>query len=140
MPTFTENVGSFPRPVVLQAALKAYDADAITRKQLVHEQDGACRDSMKRMEAIGAPIVSDGEQRVSSFAAYLLTDTLAGTGLAGGLAGDRLGSTDDCGFLPFSIDVKPKHGSSDAARNVAFEKIRARVQCTRMASDALGVS
>ena len=36
---------------------------------------------------------------------------------------ERLGSTDDCGFSPFSIDVKPKHGSPDVARDIAFQKI-----------------
>ena len=36
----------------------------------------------------GAPIISDGEQRWSSFATYAITDTLAGTGLADHLAGD----------------------------------------------------
>jgi methionine synthase II (cobalamin-independent) len=51
----------------------------------------------------------------------------------------RLGSTDDCGFSPFSIDVKPKHGSPDAARDIAFEKIAARVKGTRMASEELGL-
>ena len=34
------------------------------------------------MEATGSPIVSDGEQRWSSFATYAITETLAGTGLA----------------------------------------------------------
>jgi methionine synthase II (cobalamin-independent) len=52
---------------------------------------------------------------------------------------ERLGSTDDCGFSPFSIDVKPKHGSPDVARDIAFEKIRSRVEGTRMASEKLGV-
>jgi len=84
----TENVGSLPRPVTLQAALADYDAGTITHDQLTHEQDAACRDSITRMEATGAPIVSDGEQRASSFATYPLTDTLAGTGLAPNLAGD----------------------------------------------------
>jgi len=51
----------------------------------------------------------------------------------------RLGSTDDCGFSPFSIDVKPKHGSPDAARDIAFEKIAARVKGTQMASEELGL-
>ena len=37
---------------------------------------------------------------------------------------ERLGATDDCGFSPFSRDVKPKHGSPDFARDVD-EKIRA---------------
>ena len=37
---------------------------------------------------------------------------------------ERLGSTDDCGFSPFSIDVKPRHGSPDLAREIAFKKYR----------------
>jgi len=52
---------------------------------------------------------------------------------------ERLGSTDDCGFSPFSIDVKPKHGSPDVARDIAFEKIKARVEGTKLASQQLGV-
>jgi len=88
MPIPTENVGSLPRPVILQAALADYNAGKINHDQLTHEQDAACRDSITRMEATGAPIVSDGEQRASSFATYPLTDTLAGTGLAPNLAGD----------------------------------------------------
>ena len=84
----TENVGSLPRPTTLQAALADYDAGKITHAQLTREQDAACRDSITRMEATGAPIVSDGEQRKSSFATYPLADTLAGTGLADHLASD----------------------------------------------------
>jgi methionine synthase II (cobalamin-independent) len=52
---------------------------------------------------------------------------------------ERLGSTDDCGFSPFSIDEKPNHGSPDYAREVAFQKIANRVQGTRMAAEKLGV-
>ena len=88
MPIPTENVGSLPRPAKLQAALADYDAGKINHDQLKKEQDAACRDSIERMEATGAPIVSDGEQRASSFATYPLTDTLAGTGLAENLAAD----------------------------------------------------
>jgi methionine synthase II (cobalamin-independent) len=51
---------------------------------------------------------------------------------------ERLGSTDDCGFSPFSIDVKPKHGSPDFARDVAFQKITSRVKGTQLASEQLG--
>jgi hypothetical protein len=53
---------------------------------------------------------------------------------------ERLGSTDDCGFSPFSIDEKPNHGSPDYARDVAFQKIKNRVGGTRMAAEKLGVS
>jgi methionine synthase II (cobalamin-independent) len=51
----------------------------------------------------------------------------------------RLGSTDDCGFSPFSIDKKPNHGSPDYARDVAFQKIANRVAGTKMAAEKLGV-
>ncbi len=88
MPIPTEPVGSLPRPMKLQEAIAAYDKGEITKEQLTAEQDAAARDSIERMEATGAGIVSDGEQRASSFATYPLTDTLAGTGLADNLAAD----------------------------------------------------
>ena len=52
---------------------------------------------------------------------------------------ERLGATDDCGFSPFSRDVKPKHGSPDFARDVAMQKIAARLEGVRLASEELGV-
>ncbi|MHB1568993.1 MAG: uroporphyrinogen decarboxylase/cobalamine-independent methonine synthase family protein, partial [Solirubrobacteraceae bacterium] len=64
------------------------DEGKISLEQLQAIQDAAAEDSIKRLEATGSPIVGDGEQRESSFATYNLTDTLAGTGLADGLAGD----------------------------------------------------
>jgi 5-methyltetrahydropteroyltriglutamate--homocysteine methyltransferase len=45
---------------------------------------------------------------------------------------DRLGTTDDCGFSPFSDDTS-------TSRDKAFEKIRARVLGTALASKALGL-
>ena len=83
----TEPVGSLPRPTKLQAAYAAYDAGKIKFEELQSEQEEAARDSIKRYEATGSPIISDGEQRWSSFATYPITDTLAGTGLAPNLAG-----------------------------------------------------
>lgn len=82
----TEPVGSLPRPMKLQEAYAAYDAGKIKKEELEAQQDAAARDSVQRMEATGSPIVSDGEQRWSSFATYPLTDTLGGTGLAKNLA------------------------------------------------------
>lgn len=43
----------------------------------------------------------------------------------------RLGTTDDCGFAPFADDTS-------TSRDVAFEKIRARVEGTRLAEERLG--
>ena len=44
---------------------------------------------------------------------------------------DQLGTTDDCGFAPFSDDTSTK-------RETAFAKIRARVEGTRLAEQILG--
>ena len=43
----------------------------------------------------------------------------------------QLGTTDDCGFAPFSDDVS-------TSRDTAFAKIRARVEGTALAGEALG--
>ena len=81
----TEPVGSLPRPSKLQAAYADYDKGKISKEDLEAEQDTAVKESIENMEAAGSPIVSDGEQRWSSFATYPITDTLAGTGLADNL-------------------------------------------------------
>ena len=83
----TEPVGSLPRPSLAQQAYAQYDAGEITRDQLEAEQDTAVKDSIEHQEQTGTPIISDGEQRWSSFATYAITDTLAGR-LADHLAGD----------------------------------------------------
>jgi methionine synthase II (cobalamin-independent) len=88
MPLPTELVGSLPRPRKLQDAYEAYDQGKIEFSELRKLQDEAAEDSIKRLEQTGEHYVTDGEQRESSFATYSLTDTLAGTGLAEGLAGD----------------------------------------------------
>ncbi len=44
----------------------------------------------------------------------------------------RLGTTDDCGFSPFADDTS-------TSRDVAFEKIRARIDGTRLAEERLGL-
>jgi 5-methyltetrahydropteroyltriglutamate--homocysteine methyltransferase len=46
---------------------------------------------------------------------------------------DQLGTTDDCGFAPFSDDTS-------TTRETAFAKIRARVEGTWMAEKVLGIS
>lgn len=84
----TEVVGSLPRPDALQKAYAAYDEGKISRDDLIKAQDRAVEDSLRRMAETGEPLITDGEQRASSFATYPLTDTLGGTGLAPTLAAD----------------------------------------------------
>ena len=88
MPIPTELVGSLPRPMKLQQAYADLDDGKITFEELQAEQDAAAEDSIRRLEETGEVLVTDGEQRESSFATYPITDTLAGTGLADNLAGD----------------------------------------------------
>jgi methionine synthase II (cobalamin-independent) len=64
----TEPVGSLPHPSTLQAAYAAYDEGKTDIAALEAEQDAVVRDSIERFEATGSPIISDGEQRWSSFA------------------------------------------------------------------------
>jgi methionine synthase II (cobalamin-independent) len=84
----TELVGSLPRPMKLQEGYQKLDDREINWEELQALQDEAAEDSVKRLEETGEPLVTDGEQRESSFATYPITDTLAGTGLADNLAGD----------------------------------------------------
>jgi 5-methyltetrahydropteroyltriglutamate--homocysteine methyltransferase len=44
----------------------------------------------------------------------------------------QIGGTDDCGFSPFAEDTS-------TSRDIAIEKIRARVAGTRLAAQRLGV-
>ena len=44
---------------------------------------------------------------------------------------EQLGTTDDCGFSPFGDDTS-------TSRETAFAKIRARVEGTKLAAEALG--
>ncbi len=53
---------------------------------------------------------------------------------------ERLGATDDCGFSPFSRDLKPGHGGDpDFARDIAMQKITNRIAGAKMASEELGI-
>jgi 5-methyltetrahydropteroyltriglutamate--homocysteine methyltransferase len=45
---------------------------------------------------------------------------------------ESLGTTDDCGFSPFADDTS-------TSRDTAFQKIRSRVEGTRLANEALGM-
>ncbi|KAH0556832.1 hypothetical protein GP486_005379 [Trichoglossum hirsutum] len=71
MPIPTEVVGSLPRPSYLQQAFADYDAGKKSRADLTKAQDKAAEDSIKLMEEAGEPLVTDGEQRASSYAVSL---------------------------------------------------------------------
>jgi 5-methyltetrahydropteroyltriglutamate--homocysteine methyltransferase len=68
----TEPVGSFPRTPELLAGVADHAAGRITSEALDDLYDAAVRDTVKRLEELGSPVVTDGEQTKPSFATYPL--------------------------------------------------------------------
>ena len=68
----TEPIGSIPRPAQLLRAVEGHTAGRVSSEQLEKAYDEAVRDTLERFEATGSPVITDGEQRKSSFATYPL--------------------------------------------------------------------
>lgn len=76
----TEPIGSIPRPRALQDVMAAAAEGRIGAETLEASYAEAVGDTLRRFEATGSPIITDGEQRKPSFATY----PVAGLPLAGG--------------------------------------------------------
>lgn len=70
MKILTEPVGSIPRPKYLVDALTAFSQQQISEKELSKLFDEALKDTIKRFEETGSPVITDGEQTKPSFATY----------------------------------------------------------------------
>ena len=68
----TEPIGSIPRSAGLLQAIKAFRDGDITEAQLNEAYEVAIQDTVRCLEDTGSPVISDGEQRKSSFATYPL--------------------------------------------------------------------
>jgi len=66
----TEPIGSIPRPPELVKGIKAHAAGQINDSDLNHLFEKALADTIKRFEATGSPVITDGEQTKPSFATY----------------------------------------------------------------------
>jgi methionine synthase II (cobalamin-independent) len=66
----TEPIGSIPRPAELIDGMTAFGEGRITAEALDALFDAAVRDTIRRFEATGSPVITDGEQRKPSFATY----------------------------------------------------------------------
>ncbi len=66
----TEPIGSIPRPPELLAAVKEHEAGRTSAAALERAYERATEDTIRRFEATGSPIITDGEQRKPSFATY----------------------------------------------------------------------
>jgi len=66
----TEQVGSIPRPVELILGMRAHAAGQLDEKGLQQLFHAALSDTIRRLEATGSPVITDGEQTKPSFATY----------------------------------------------------------------------
>ncbi len=66
----TEPIGSIPRPQALIDGMQAAAAGTLAPEALDALYADAVRDTLRRFEATGSPVVTDGEQRKPSFATY----------------------------------------------------------------------
>ncbi len=72
MPIPTEPIGSIPRPTELIEANRAHSAGELSDEKLRRLQDEALRDTIRRFEETGSPVITDGEQTKPSFISYPL--------------------------------------------------------------------
>ena len=66
----TEPIGSIPRPATLIEGMKAHAAGQLEEQDLNKLIESAIADTIKRFEATGSPVITDGEQWKPSFATY----------------------------------------------------------------------
>jgi 5-methyltetrahydropteroyltriglutamate--homocysteine methyltransferase len=68
----TEPIGSIPRPTELVQGLAAFSSGNIDARELDVLFERALTDTLRRLEATGSPVITDGEQTKPSFATYPL--------------------------------------------------------------------
>jgi 5-methyltetrahydropteroyltriglutamate--homocysteine methyltransferase len=73
MPIPTEPIGSVPRSAELLSAMGKLAIGAMNAEQYREIEGREVRATIERFEATGSPVITDGEQRKSSFATYPLT-------------------------------------------------------------------
>lgn len=62
-----DHIGSMVRPAKLKDVFARYDRGQVSREDLKQSQDEAIRDVIQKQEALGFPVVTDGEFRRHSF-------------------------------------------------------------------------
>jgi 5-methyltetrahydropteroyltriglutamate--homocysteine methyltransferase len=66
----TEPIGSIPRPAALIEGVQGFQAGRVSQPELNALYESAVQDTIRRLEATGSPVISDGEQAKHSFATY----------------------------------------------------------------------
>ena len=66
----TEPIGSLPRPEYLMEAMAAFQSGSLSAERLRAVELEALKDTIRRFEESGSPVITDGEQTKPSFATY----------------------------------------------------------------------
>jgi 5-methyltetrahydropteroyltriglutamate--homocysteine methyltransferase len=131
----TEPIGSIPRPAELIGAWSDRSSGRIDDAGVHRVAERALRDTIRRFEETGSPVISDGEQTKSSFATYPLDG-------ATGLAADGL-------VIPFEdghtrqlprLTRGPFRYASHASRYLAAAKRLTRVPVKQAVISASALS
>ncbi len=69
----TEPVGSIPRPPELIDAVAGHAVGRVSKGEVVGLYQAAVRDTIRRFEETGSPVITDGEQSKPSFVSYPLS-------------------------------------------------------------------
>jgi len=79
----TEPIGSIPRSQELLAAMRSHASSQISDQQFHAAEETAVKETIRRLEETGSPVITDGEQTKPSFATYPLDgmDNLAADGV-----------------------------------------------------------
>lgn len=68
----TEPIGSIPRPQQLIEATRKWEQGRLAQSELDAISEEAVSDAIRRFEATGSPVITDGEQMKPSFATYAI--------------------------------------------------------------------
>ncbi|MEE1788575.1 cobalamin-independent methionine synthase II family protein [Streptomyces sp. SP17BM10] len=117
----TEPIGSIPRPSALLAALAEHAEGRLSDADLKKLQDEATAETLAKLEALGCPVLVDGEQAKPSFATYPLAGltALSGDGVVIPFADGHTRQLPALTAGPFRYQVRADTYLRDALRHTS---------------------
>jgi 5-methyltetrahydropteroyltriglutamate--homocysteine methyltransferase len=107
----TEPIGSIPRPQFLIEAVQDSRSGRLAKNILDELYTQAVQDTIRRFEATGSPVITDGEQTKPSFVTYAIhgLEPLANDGLVIAFADGHTRQLSRLTFGPFRYRTHADH-------------------------------
>jgi 5-methyltetrahydropteroyltriglutamate--homocysteine methyltransferase len=130
----TEPIGSIPRPTELIEATSAFERGALPAGEVERLRAAALLDTIRRFEATGSPVISDGEQTKPSFIAYPLSGVtnLAGDGVVIPFADGHTRQLPSLANGPFRYGTYADAYVTEARRHTALPVKQAVISASAM--------